>query len=320
MKQKICVSAPGKLILLGEHAVVYGKPAIVAAIAKRCITTLTPQDNKRIEILSENHDQSLDYAEFIISQTLKFFKKKAPPGFILSINSQIPIGAGMGSSAALAVSIAGAVSLFLGEKFDKEKINNIAYLAEQKKHGLASGADNSACCHGGLLWFRKETRDLKNLSQIPFNISEEITKNFLTIFTGTPKESTKEMVNIVSQLYKKRPKFIRSVFNDQESLTKELLTALKNGKEEIIKNCIQQGEKNLELLGVVPPFVKSFIRKIEKKGGAAKICGAGGKTKGAGILLVYHRNKKELEKLAHVQKFECSQLQLGNEGVRIEQP
>lgn len=318
MKREIRVSAPGKLILLGEHAVVYGKPAIIASVAKRCFITLTPHNDKRIEILSENHDQPLDYPAFIISQTLDYFNKKAPSGFTLSINSEIPIGAGMGSSAALAVSIAAAVSLFLGEKLDKEKINNIAYLVEQKKHGNPSGADNSACCHGGLLWFRKETPDLKIISHLPFNIPGEITKNFLTIFTGTPKESTKEMVSIVGKLTKKRPKFTQSIFDSQESLTRELLTALKNGKEEIIKNCILQGEKNLELLGVVPPFAKSFIKKIEKKGGAAKICGAGGKTKGAGILLAYHTNTKIIKKLAQSQKFDCSPVSFSTEGVRQE--
>ncbi|MBU4099473.1 mevalonate kinase, partial [Patescibacteria group bacterium] len=158
MKQ-ITVSAPGKLILLGEHAVVYGKPAIIVSVAKRCFVTLTPRNDKTIKIVSENQDQVLDYPEFIISKTLEYFHKKLTLGFDLSINSQIPINGGMGSSSALAVSIAGAVSLFLGQKFDKEKINAIAYLAEQKKHGNPSGGDNSTCCFGGLVWFRKETPD-----------------------------------------------------------------------------------------------------------------------------------------------------------------
>lgn len=318
MNKIIRVSAPGKLILLGEHSVVYGKPAIIASVARRCFITLTPHEAKKIKILSENPDQPLDYPEFIISQTLEFFKKKLSTGFTLSINSEIPVGGGMGSSAALAISIAGAVSLFLGEKFDKEKINNIAYLSEQKKHGNPSGADNSASCYGGLLWFRKETPDLKIISQPPFNISEEITKNLFTIFTGTPKESTKEMVGMVGELYKKHQEFTRSIFDSQELLTRQLLSALKNKDSEAIKNCIERGEKNLERLDVVSPVVKSFIRKIEKKGGAAKICGAGGKTKGSGVILAYHQNINELEKLAIAQKFTFSPVQLGSEGVRIE--
>jgi mevalonate kinase len=317
MKREIRVSAPGKLILLGEHAVVYGKPAIIAAVTQRCFVTLTPKAGKEIR----------NYPAFIISKTLEYFHKKTPSGFIphqygagftLSINSQIPVGGGMGSSAALAVSIAGAVSLFLREKFDKEKINNIAYLSEQEKHGNPSGADNSACCYGGLMWFRKETPDLKIISQLPFSVHEKIAQNFLTIFTGTPKESTKEMVNMVGELDKKRPKFTKKIFDHQESLVRELLPALKKGDEEVVINCVLQGEKNLELLGVVSPFVKSLIRKIEEKGGSAKICGAGGKTKGTGILLAYHKNRKELETLLQSLKIDFSPVALGAEGVRQE--
>ncbi len=317
MKQ-IRVSAPGKLILLGEHAVVYGKPAIIASVAKRCFVTLTPRNDKTIKIVSENQDKTLDYPEFIISKTLEYFHKKLTLGFDLSINSQIPIKGGMGSSSALAVSIAGAVSLFLGEKFDKEKINNIAYLAEQKKHGNPSGGDNSTCCFGGLVWFRKETPDLIIISQIPFNTPEKILQNFLTVFSGTPRESTGEMVSIVRDLYQKRPKYTESIFAGQELLVRELLPALKNGDEDVIINCIRQGEKNLELLGVVSPFVKLLIRKIEKIGGAAKICGAGGKTKGGGILLAYHKNRKELETLLEFHKFDFSPITLASEGVRQE--
>jgi len=285
------------------------------------------QANKAIKIISENPYQSLNYPEFILSKTFEYFHKKAPSGFIphhigagftLSINSEIPVGGGMGSSAALAVAIAGAVSLFLGEKFDKEKINNIAYLAEQKKHGNPSGVDNSSCCYGGLLWFRKEAEDLKNIQQLPFNISEKITRNFFIIFTGTPKESTKEMVSMVGELHKKRPKFTKEIFDNQELLVRELLPALKNGDEDTVKKCIRLGEKNLERLGVVSSFAKSFIRKIEKIGGAAKICGAGGKTKGTGVVLAYHKNRKELEDLLQSQKIAFSPISLGAEGVRQE--
>ncbi len=355
MKQ-IRVSAPGKLNLLGEHTVVYGKPAIIASVAKRCTVTLTPSGGGVVKIISRELNVSeiftekeileksnlaqkkwkkftktndiqllksitpepLDYAVIIIGEALLFTKKKLPSGFSLTINSEIPINSGMGSSSALAISLVGAVLLFLGEKFDKEKINNIAFLAEQKKHGVPSGGDNSACCFGGLIWFRKETPDLKIISQNPFNISGKISQNFLVVFTGAPEESTGEMVSIVRDLYQKRTKFTKEIFAVQELLVRELLPALKKGDEDTVKKCIRLGEKNLEHLGVVSTFAKSLIRKIEKKGGAAKICGAGGKTKGAGVLLVYHKNRKELEDLLQSHKIDFSPVSLGAEGVRQE--
>jgi mevalonate kinase len=357
MKQKICVSAPGKLILLGEHTVVYGKPAIIASVFKRCFITITPRDDANIiEIVSETFNASiklsvtallkksveatrnwqefgktnnsgllklitaepLDYAAIIIGETLAFSKNKLPSGFTLTINSEIPVGSGMGSSAALAVSIAGALLCFLGEKFDREKINSIAFLAEQKKHGFPSGGDNSACCYGGLIWYKKETPELKIISQIPFKISEKIAKNFLAIFTGTPQESTGEMVSLVRTVYQKRRKFTQSIFTNQEILVQELLPGLKNGDEDEVIRIMKQGEKNLERLGVVSPVVKSLIKEIEKKGGAAKICGGGGKTRGTGIVLAYHKNRKELETLLKSNKFDFSPISLGDEGVRLE--
>ncbi len=354
--KKIRVSAPGKIILLGEHAVVYGKPAIIASVAKRCFITLTPRQDKKIEIISENLNVSekldekkiiknietanknwqryiktndvnllksitekpLAYAEIVIGETLKYFNKKLSSGFKLSINSEIPIGSGMGSSAALAVSISGSILLFLGEKFDKEKINDIAFLSEQKKHGLPSGGDNSTCCYGGFVWFRKETPNLKIIQPIAFKISHKIQKSFFTVFTGIPNESTGEMVSILRTMYQKKPKMFNAIFTDQESLTRQLLDALKSDDEGKILSSIKNGQKNLEKVGAVSPMVKSLINEIEKREGVAKICGAGGRTKGTGVLLVYLKKRKEVETLLQSRKFNLLPISLGAEGVREE--
>src|SRR3989344_8346601 len=138
----IKISAPGKLHLLGEHAVVYNKPAILAAVDKRCFVEINPRKDKKIKISSEDYKTStlhnieevfekfekaqkdwetynksndtlllksitkgfLDYSQIIIGQFLNFYKLKSIRGFDLSIDSQVPIGCGMGSSGALAVS------------------------------------------------------------------------------------------------------------------------------------------------------------------------------------------------------------------------
>jgi mevalonate kinase len=211
----IRVSAPGKLHLLGEHSVVFGKPAIIAAVNKRCFVEITPKKDKKIEIVSyglkiskvttekeiiaktkdaqikweryiKNNDISLvksitsdplDFPVIVIGEAIKYFKKSLPRGFTLSIKSDIPIGSGMGSSAALAVSIAGAVSLLFNKTLDKEVINEIAYLSEQKKHGLPSGGDNAASCFGGLIWYRKETPDLKIIKPVRFGFPKKLARS-----------------------------------------------------------------------------------------------------------------------------------------------
>jgi mevalonate kinase len=354
--KKILVSAPGKIILMGEHAAVYGRPAIIAAIDKRCYVSIEPLKSKKIEIVSEdfglkeNLDEKriinltdtankkwlkycksleidllssitknpLDYAVIAIGETINYFKKGLPSGFRLCIDMEIPIGRGMGSSAALAVGVAGAVSVFLGEKFDKEVINKIAFFAEQKKHGLPSGGDNSTCCYGGLVWYRNETEGLKIIQPLPFSGTNEIANNFVFADTGKPVESTGKMVGMVRLLVQKRQKYAEDIFSDQEKLTKELVMILNNGKKDEVLRIIRDGERNLEKIGVVSQSAQSLIREIEYMGGAAKVCGGGGKSAGAGILLAYHVNKKALEEFFFDRKTEFKDVLLGEEGVRVE--
>ncbi len=356
MKKQIHVSAPGKLILLGEHIVVYGKPAIIASVAKRCQVKIENREDSIVEIISKKLDTAikitgeeiikqtkqaqqqwatfaktndvailkeitknpLDYPIIIIGETLLFYKRELPTGFTVTIESEVPIGSGMGSSASLAVAIAQAVSLFLEQPFKKEDINTIAFSAEQKKHGFPSGGDNSACFYGDLVWYRKETPDFKIIQPIPFTLSPNVAKNFTTIFTGIPNESTGEMVSAVRSLYLANQQAMEVVFSDQEQLTRDLLTAMKTENHEEIINIIRAGEKNLEKMGVVSPYVQAIIRKIEAAGGAAKICGGGGKTKGTGTVLIYHTDKKILEEVLKKENLDFSEIVLGDEGVRVE--
>lgn len=354
--KKIHVSAPGKLHLLGEYIVVHGKPAIITAVNKRCFITTVPRKDKKIEVVSHNLKASkivtekeivaktkdaqtkwetyvktndisllksitsdpLDFPIIVIGETLKYLKKSLSMGFKLSIKSDIPIGSGMGSSAALSVSIAGAIYLVFNKNLDKEVVNEIAYLSEQKKHGFPSGGDNSASCFGGMVWYRKETQDLKIIKPIPFAFPQKLAKNFVAIHTGTPVESTGEMVSVVRNLYKQKPEFVENILFSQEKLVRELLSAIKNGDNTLIIYIIKAGEKNLESLGVVSGLAKKLIRNIEKIGGVAKICGAGGIKKGSGMVLAYCPIEKNVEKLAESNKFSHINLSLGAEGLREE--
>lgn len=348
----IRVSAPGKLHLLGEHAVVYNKPAILAAVGKRCFIEITPRDDNRITVSSfnfkkeattnlkelktkfekadtdwrkynENNDivllksitkDPLDYPQIIIGEFLNFYKLNSLKGFDLKIDSEIPVGAGMGSSGALSVSIIGALSLFAGKHFKKETINKIAFLAEQKKHGKPSGGDNSTSCFGGLVWFRKD----EGLKPLDVDLPQNVASNFYIINTGTPKETTGEMVSLVRNLMAKKPKSTQKILDDQERLVHDLLPALGQANHSKIIEIVRRGEKNLEKLGVVSAYAQKIIRNIEKSGGAAKICGAGGKTKSTGILLIYHTDPGKLKKSLEKSKLSYSEVLLGAEGLRKE--
>lgn len=265
----IKASAPGKLILSGEHAVVYGYPAIATAVNLR----LTSDSSGRV-------------------------------------SSDIPIGAGMGSSAAYAV----ACSALKVGKPDLEKINELAYRLEKKKHGNPSGVDNTVVTYGGFLWYRKENENLKIFKRIEAKVKPP---EIMILNTGKPSESTKEMVTMVSERYLSKRKSTENIFRNIEGITRNFLDFFLGGGEKF-GDLIYDNEKLLEELGVVSKSAMEMIRIIEKAGGRAKITGAGGKREGSGMAIVYH---KDIEKLILIGKkygFIFKPVKIGEEGVRIE--
>src|SRR3989344_1811383 len=224
------VSAPGKVHLIGEHSVVYGEPAIIAAIGLRCyvnaekgdkeIIVKSPQLNieelllyeeaiefaERVKKLWKDCNEKKDFTDlFNLIKRKPINQIKAAIGEILmqlyigtgvrlEINSEIPIGAGLGSSAALSVAITKAVAEVHGKNISKEEINSTAFAVEKYMHGTPSGGDNSACCYGGLIWFQKP--DVIE----PLTIVFSSLKNFLLVNTGPPKKTTGELVQHVRNL------------------------------------------------------------------------------------------------------------------------
>ncbi len=349
----IKVSAPGKIHLLGEHFVVYGAPALLAAVNLRCVVKLVPRSDKTIVISSENFNkkarltidkllskrakaesnwqkfaktndiaiiksltaQPLDFAAIIIGETIKFFGKKPSSGFNLEIKSDVPVNAGLGSSAATSVAIAAATALFLGKKFDKKTINEIAYAGEQRRHGNPSGADNATVTFGGIIKFIREP---KTITPLKITIPEKLAANFVLIATGSPQQSTGEMVSLVRKLREENPKLFDTAFQSQSQLAESLIPVVKNGDSGEFMRIIKQGERNLENIGVVSAFSQQIIREIEKTGGAAKMCGAGSTIGPTGILLAYHQDKTKIEKIAKSYKLPYFNAALGVEGIRQE--
>ncbi len=306
------VSVPAKIHLLGEHAAVYGKPALLTAVDRRLSVTVGSSDHSKD---SEEHLPLRQIIEPIIIKELNI--KKIPP-YTLTISSQIPIGCGLGSSAAISASFIAALLLFLKIKWDVELVNKLAFEAEKVFHGNPSGGDNAAVCFGGLIWFQKISQDEKIIKQLQFSIPENLSRNFVLIDSGKPVESTGEMVGSVQSLKLEKPEIVDRFLDDQEKLTQELVEVIKNGDEGKFIRIIREGEKNLERIGVVSEFVNKIIREIEDTGGAAKISGGGGKTKGTGILLAYHSDVSIIKAIANRNKLSCFQTKLGVEGLRKE--
>lgn len=166
--QTFSASAPGKVILFGEHAVVYGYPAIAVPVQQlSAVVTIKESDENgfgqilidapdidlhtRLESLPLDHPLAL-----AITGTLSVLQLTNPLSFEIKINSTIPIAGGLGSGAAVSVAIIRALSRFFKIPLTNEQISNLAYEVEKKHHGRPSGIDNTVITYAQPIFFQRE--------------------------------------------------------------------------------------------------------------------------------------------------------------------
>lgn len=313
MHSKIIVSAPGKIHLMGEHAVVYGKPALLSAINLRLTVTIQKGETSGDEILAGDITEHINRILPIIKRTLSV---SSPKPFRLTLISDIPFGYHLGSSATVAVAVTAALMKFYTDQFDKEKINAIAYEIEKLSHGTPSGGDNTAVTYGGFLQFEKKNGTKKLFHPLSYSFPKDF-HHFFLIDTGKP-ESTKDMVMLVRDRFDRDPSYMQTVFNVNEKATAMIREAIRSSDEKLLLAGMRVGEKTLEDMGVVSEKIKPLIHEIETAGGSAKILGGGGVTDGVGFLLCYHRDRKSVETVAEAFHYPVQPITLGEEGVRME--
>jgi mevalonate kinase len=296
--RKIIYSAPAKVILSGEHAVVYGKPALVSAVDLRLSFAVYHLD---IDVCLDGN------IEYIANLIRNFLGKKKTlitrnSNYQYRIDSDIPIGRGLGSSAALSVAgVAAFLEFFSGQQFKKETINNLAYQAEKKFHQNPSGVDNTSSCFGGLLYYRKEFEFLKNVSVLNFKIPKKIEEKLYLIDSGKPAETTSQMISLVGSLYNKKPRLVEEILAKIEKTTKGLVMAIVQEDEDFFQKAIFTNNELLEKLGVVSSKTRQLLRSLNRFG-VGKTTGAGGKKKSSGFLLFYCNKINEFKRYCQLNR------------------
>ncbi|MDW8048786.1 MAG: mevalonate kinase [Nitrososphaerota archaeon] len=286
MKESASASAPGKVILFGEHFVVYGKPALATAIDMRVTVKARPRRDARIFVNSidvkvsgycdgdvihicDGDSKAGRKLEPIFSVVRHFQNVTGKSGGVeLEIKSEIPASSGLGSSAAVSVASASALDRLFNTGLSRDEIFKISMEAEKIVHGNPSGIDPAASIYGGFILYQKG----KGVERLDLDIDLPI------IIGDTQMErSTGEMVNRVSQLRTRYPALIDKIVCLGEEIVTQALEALKNRNLEALGEIMNINHSLLNAIGVSNMRIERLVQAARDAGAlGAKLTGAGG--------------------------------------------
>ena len=270
---KSIASAPGKIILFGEHFVVHGTPAILAAIDKRVTVTSTFTENKTLKInsqlgtlevpISSSHEEAKsEFKPFIYLANKMINSHQDVNGLEITIDSDIHIGVGLGSSSACC--IAATASIFgLFKEISSEEILKMSIEAEKTIFPDTSGADCTVCIYGGMIEYPNvekidNTFDLNLLianSMIPHNTKNSVEK------VNKFKENDEERFSQLCDL--------------ETKLIDEVITAMKNNDATTLGLKMSENQKYLEEIQISNDTLRDMINSLKEISLGTKITGAG---------------------------------------------
>ena len=318
-------SAPAKIILFGEHFVVYNQPVILASINKRlkieckievesnkAINLETNNFGKKIYPLSIIKNNNQDIVNEFFYPIIYILRKMVyhntePYGITIKIISEIPYGVGLGSSAALCVAGVAAISRLYKRLKNKDEILDIAIETERILHKNSSGADCVVSTYGGLLYYHKDS----NVKTLRF--SNEL--SFIIINTGL-KHSTGDLVSLVNRFRKNNLREFNDISNKSSRICGRAIKALEEGNLLSIGKLMNENQILLERIGVSTPEVNKIINLSIKYGAiGSKLTGAGG---GGCVLSLIHPSDKDYF-VSKMEKngYECFPVSIEDQGLKV---
>jgi mevalonate kinase len=298
-------SAPGKAILFGEHAVVFGKPAIAFAVDKRATISIKKGNNINntnnatfeSPILNLKAELDLDEGNIklskgnsgIVKYVLEAVLKRhdgSPIDIILDM--EMPIGAGLGSSAAVTVATLAALDNYHERDISVSKIAKMAHEIEIKVQGSASPLDTTISAFGGIIYLSE------NSEVIP--LKSDLEDSIVIGYTSS-RGNTGEMVAGVKKRRDSNPEIMDPVIDSMGKITKEAksllnLEHLSNENMESLGELMNINHGLLDAIGVNTLELSNMVY-IARKSGAigSKITGAGG---GGSIIALCNGNGNQV--------------------------
>ena len=309
---KSIASAPGKVILFGEHFVVYGVKAILCSINKRVTVTAEKTSERKISINSKIGKLEIEPDKPIseINSPLKpfyYLANKAvenkDTGIHIQIDSEIPLGAGLGSSSACCVAGAAAIFKLFGN-ISKEEILELAIEAERTIFENTSGADCTVCTYGGIMEYDKN-KGFKKIEHEP---------NFqLVIINSNMEHSTQSMVSKVKEFENKNKEEFSKLSNLESKLVEDVLKLVKENKIQEIGQKMNQNQEYLENIGISNKELTKMIKIGQESSFGAKITGSGGG--GCIFALTNESNLQNILKKFKDNDYECFSTKIDFKGL-----
>jgi mevalonate kinase len=277
--RSVQATAPAKIILLGEHAVVYNRPAIAVPVnevmAQVRLQAAPPGHGCRLIAPDLGLDSNLadlataDPLATIIRLTLSFLGQTTPPDAVLHLTSTIPLGRGLGSGAAVATAIGRALGHFFERPLRPAEISELVYEVEKLYHGTPSGIDNTVIAFNQPVYFVRGQPIQRLAVAAPLH---------LVIADTGLVSPTHQTVGYVREQWQAEPDRFRAYFDEIKRLVDQARHLISTAAAEpaLLGQLMDQNQTILAAMGVSAPQLNQLIQAARQAGAlGAKLSGAG---------------------------------------------
>ncbi|MDP2767748.1 MAG: mevalonate kinase, partial [Candidatus Methanoperedens sp.] len=256
-------SAPGKIYLFGEHAVVYGEPAIACAVELR--TRVSARKSEAITISSDIGNTGLDFE--VHPYVSSAIKKLGSPGVSIEITSDIPVGSGLGSSAAVTIATLAAINIEFGLGYENEELARMGHEIEKEVQGAASPTDTFVSTTGGVVTIPSRKRlNLLDCGVVIGNTNK-----------GASPKKTAKLVKQVAMLKEEYPDAINPIIKTIGSFARQGEVLVSQKDYTSLGKLMNVNHGLLDALGVCTMKLSTLVYAARNAGAyGAKLTGAGG--------------------------------------------